>query len=179
MNKALYKFAEFVYPATLTCIHMAWCWLGGWVVLRVLKLRETVHFETGDLVSVVLVSCSYLRQPSAVLQPPPPTRSHVSFFRPAFMRLSPLAGMPWLHGKCAILHRPLCTITALATFNLLLVPNNGTTEQVRRIAPLAAVFTINIILGNVSLLFIPVSFMQTVKSSVPAFTVLLQVFVLV
>ena len=50
--------------------------------------------------------------------------------------------------------------------------------QIKKIAPLAAVFTINIILGNVSLLFIPVSFMQTVKSSVPAFTVLLQVFVM-
>lgn len=42
--------------------------------------------------------------------------------------------------------------------------------------PLALVFFVNIILGNISLRYIPVSFMQTVKSAVPAFTVLLQVF---
>jgi len=42
------------------------------------------------------------------------------------------------------------------------------------IVPLGAVFCLNIILGNVSLRWIPVSFMQTVKSLVPAFTVLLQ-----
>jgi len=42
------------------------------------------------------------------------------------------------------------------------------------IVPLAAIFCINIILGNISLRWIPVSFMQTVKSLVPAFTVALQ-----
>jgi drug/metabolite transporter (DMT)-like permease len=42
--------------------------------------------------------------------------------------------------------------------------------------PLALIFFVNIILGNISLRFIPVSFMQTIKSAVPAFTVLLQVF---
>jgi len=42
------------------------------------------------------------------------------------------------------------------------------------ILPLGAVFCFNIILGNISLRWIPVSFMQTVKSMVPAFTVLLQ-----
>lgn len=36
----------------------------------------------------------------------------------------------------------------------------------------------NIVLGNISLKFVPVSFMQTVKSSVPFFTVLLERFVL-
>jgi drug/metabolite transporter (DMT)-like permease len=44
--------------------------------------------------------------------------------------------------------------------------------------PLALVFFVNIILGNISLRYIPVSFMQTVKSAVPAFTVVLQVFAL-
>lgn len=38
-----------------------------------------------------------------------------------------------------------------------------------------AIFCVNIILGNVSLRYIPVSFMQTIKSLVPAFTVVLQV----
>jgi drug/metabolite transporter (DMT)-like permease len=40
------------------------------------------------------------------------------------------------------------------------------------------VFCINIVLGNISLKFVPVSFMQTVKSSVPFFTVVLERFVL-
>jgi solute carrier family 35 protein E3 len=44
--------------------------------------------------------------------------------------------------------------------------------------PLALIFFVNIILGNISLRYIPVSFMQTVKSAVPAFTVILQVFFL-
>jgi drug/metabolite transporter (DMT)-like permease len=43
-----------------------------------------------------------------------------------------------------------------------------------RICPLAFLFCVNIILGNVSLRYIPVSFMQTIKSSVPACTVLFQ-----
>jgi drug/metabolite transporter (DMT)-like permease len=37
------------------------------------------------------------------------------------------------------------------------------------------IFILNIVLGNFSLHFVPVSFMQTVKSAVPAFTYLFQV----
>lgn len=48
----------------------------------------------------------------------------------------------------------------------------------KTIIPLGIVFCVNIILGNISLRWIPVSFMQTVKSSVPAFTVVLQTFLL-
>jgi len=48
-------------------------------------------------------------------------------------------------------------------------------KLISHVLPLAVVFCVNIILGNVSLRFIPVSFMQTVKSLVPAFTVTLQV----
>merc|ERR1711907_406917 len=47
-------------------------------------------------------------------------------------------------------------------------------QRMNRIAPLACIFVINIVLGNVSLDYVPVSFMQTVKSSVPAFTYVLQ-----
>eukprot|EP00271_Cylindrocystis_brebissonii_P004732 TRINITY_DN16562_c0_g1_i1.p1 TRINITY_DN16562_c0_g1~~TRINITY_DN16562_c0_g1_i1.p1 ORF type:complete len:392 (+),score=54.27 TRINITY_DN16562_c0_g1_i1:233-1408(+) len=46
-----------------------------------------------------------------------------------------------------------------------------------RVFPMACVFCINIVLGNISLSSIPVSFMQTVKSLTPATTVLLQRFV--
>ncbi|CAN1130759.1 GDP-mannose transporter GONST5 [Linum perenne] len=44
----------------------------------------------------------------------------------------------------------------------------------RRIFPMSCVFCINIVLGNVSLRYIPVSFMQTIKSFTPATTVILQ-----
>ncbi|KAL4187825.1 hypothetical protein AMTRI_Chr09g40720 [Amborella trichopoda] len=44
----------------------------------------------------------------------------------------------------------------------------------RRIFPMSFVFCINIVLGNVSLRYIPVSFMQTIKSFTPATTVCLQ-----
>jgi len=43
-----------------------------------------------------------------------------------------------------------------------------------RIFPMSFVFCINIVLGNVSLRYIPVSFMQTIKSFTPATTVVLQ-----
>ncbi|CAM6129951.1 unnamed protein product [Calypogeia fissa] len=43
-----------------------------------------------------------------------------------------------------------------------------------RIFPMSFVFCINIVLGNVSLRYIPVSFMQTIKSLTPATTVVLQ-----
>lgn len=46
-----------------------------------------------------------------------------------------------------------------------------------RIFPMSFVFCINIVLGNVSLRYIPVSFMQTIKSFTPATTVVLQWFV--
>ncbi|KAF2534364.1 hypothetical protein F2Q70_00029072 [Brassica cretica] len=42
------------------------------------------------------------------------------------------------------------------------------------IFPMSFVFCINIVLGNVSLRYIPVSFMQTIKSFTPATTVVLQ-----
>lgn len=47
-------------------------------------------------------------------------------------------------------------------------------DQWTRVLPMAVVFCINIVLGNVSLSSIPVSFMQTIKSFTPATTVILQ-----
>jgi solute carrier family 35 protein E3 len=43
-----------------------------------------------------------------------------------------------------------------------------------RILPMSFIFCLNIVLGNVSLRYIPVSFMQTIKSFTPATTVVLQ-----
>lgn len=40
----------------------------------------------------------------------------------------------------------------------------------RRVFPMSFIFCINIVLGNVSLRYIPVSFMQTIKSFTPATT---------
>ncbi|KAM0904628.1 hypothetical protein ACQ4PT_017891 [Festuca glaucescens] len=47
-------------------------------------------------------------------------------------------------------------------------------DRWRRIFPMSFVFCMNIVLGNVSLRYIPVSFMQTIKSFTPATTVILQ-----
>ncbi|KAH7429169.1 hypothetical protein KP509_09G033800 [Ceratopteris richardii] len=47
-----------------------------------------------------------------------------------------------------------------------------------RIFPMSCIFCLNIVLGNVSLRYIPVSFMQTIKSLTPATTVILQWLVL-
>ncbi|GAA0162440.1 secondary carrier transporter [Lithospermum erythrorhizon] len=47
-------------------------------------------------------------------------------------------------------------------------------DRWRRIFPMSFIFCINIVLGNVSLRYIPVSFMQTIKSFTPATTVVLQ-----
>ncbi|WJX38550.1 UDP-galactose transporter 1 [Trifolium repens] len=47
-------------------------------------------------------------------------------------------------------------------------------DRLKRIFPMSLVFCINIVLGNVSLRYIPVSFMQTIKSFTPATTVVLQ-----
>ncbi|KAK6939873.1 Sugar phosphate transporter domain [Dillenia turbinata] len=47
-------------------------------------------------------------------------------------------------------------------------------DRWRRIFPMSFIFCINIVLGNVSLRYIPVSFMQTIKSFTPATTVILQ-----
>nr|GMD05880.1 UDP-galactose transporter 1 [Ipomoea batatas] len=47
-------------------------------------------------------------------------------------------------------------------------------DRWRRIFPMSFVFCINIVLGNVSLRYIPISFMQTIKSFTPATTVILQ-----
>ncbi|KAL2924841.1 UDP-galactose transporter 1 [Bienertia sinuspersici] len=47
-------------------------------------------------------------------------------------------------------------------------------DRWKRIFPMSVVFCINIVLGNVSLRYIPVSFMQTIKSFTPATTVILQ-----
>jgi solute carrier family 35 protein E3 len=47
-------------------------------------------------------------------------------------------------------------------------------EILTKILPLSIVFCANIVFGNFSIRWIPISFMQTVKSSVPVFTVFLQ-----
>nr|ACJ84445.1 unknown [Medicago truncatula] len=47
-------------------------------------------------------------------------------------------------------------------------------DRWKRIFPMSFVFCINIVLGNVSLRYIPVSFMQTIKPFTPATTVVLQ-----
>ncbi|KAI4983968.1 hypothetical protein ZWY2020_040758 [Hordeum vulgare] len=47
-------------------------------------------------------------------------------------------------------------------------------DRWKRIFPMSFVFCMNIVLGNVSLRYIPVSVMQTIKSFTPATTIILQ-----
>jgi len=74
-------------------------------------------------------------------------------------------------------HMFVCTIFSWAiilVFKLLPFQKQTSRDIIRHVLPLAVVFCVNIVLGNVSLRFIPISFMQTIKSSVPVFTVLIQ-----
>jgi len=76
-----------------------------------------------------------------------------------------------------MMHMLACLfLSAFVIHVLKLVPavEVNSADRFRRIAPFAAVFIVNIVLGNYSLDYVPVSFMQTIKSSVPAFTYLLQ-----
>src|SRR5271156_2795128 len=54
------------------------------------------------------------------------------------------------------------------------MPLKSTKEYVFGAFPLAVVFILNIVFGNLSLLHIHVSFYQVIKASTPFFTVLLQ-----
>eukprot|EP01086_Lenisia_limosa_P011193 TRINITY_DN3658_c0_g2_i5.p1 TRINITY_DN3658_c0_g2~~TRINITY_DN3658_c0_g2_i5.p1 ORF type:complete len:311 (-),score=68.48 TRINITY_DN3658_c0_g2_i5:32-964(-) len=73
------------------------------------------------------------------------------------------------------IHMLVCTVGTWIIIDILkifprqAVPNKSTT-----VWPLGALFCFNIVLGNISLRWIAVSFMQTIKSSVPAFTCLMQ-----
>jgi solute carrier family 35 protein E3 len=78
------------------------------------------------------------------------------------------------------IHMIVCFIgsfIALRTMSLPQFPFKKISNEVYlwKVLPLSILFCLNIILGNISLRFVPVSFMQTVKSSVPAFSVALQV----
>ncbi|KAE9595912.1 hypothetical protein Lal_00030908 [Lupinus albus] len=94
VNKWIFQKLEFKFPLTVSCIHFICSSIGGYVVIKVLKLKPLIHVDPEDR---------------------------------------------W-----------------------------------RRIFPMSFVFCINIVLGNVSLRYIPVSFMQTIKSFTPATTVVLQ-----
>jgi len=75
-------------------------------------------------------------------------------------------------------HMITCSIgsfVALRIFHTIPLIHLSWDEITYKVFPLSVLFCSNIVLGNVSLRWVPVSFMQTVKSSVPAFTVFLQV----
>eukprot|EP01111_Echinosteliopsis_oligospora_P004415 TRINITY_DN1710_c0_g1_i1.p1 TRINITY_DN1710_c0_g1~~TRINITY_DN1710_c0_g1_i1.p1 ORF type:complete len:357 (+),score=57.94 TRINITY_DN1710_c0_g1_i1:264-1334(+) len=79
------------------------------------------------------------------------------------------------------IHMFICSIGSILVLRIFkIVPfvNVPRHNVISHLVPLAAIFCVNIILGNVSLRWIPVSFMQTIKSLVPFFTVLIQGLVL-
>ncbi|XP_004500551.1 UDP-galactose transporter 1-like [Cicer arietinum] len=94
VNKWIFQKLDFKFPLSVSCVHFICSAIGGYVVIKVLKLK------------------------------------------------------------------PLITVNP--------------EDHLKRIFPMSFVFCINIVLGNVSLRYIPVSFMQTIKSFTPATTVVLQ-----
>eukprot|EP01111_Echinosteliopsis_oligospora_P010072 TRINITY_DN3071_c0_g1_i2.p1 TRINITY_DN3071_c0_g1~~TRINITY_DN3071_c0_g1_i2.p1 ORF type:complete len:408 (+),score=97.90 TRINITY_DN3071_c0_g1_i2:172-1395(+) len=78
-------------------------------------------------------------------------------------------------------HMLSCFVMAFGIIKVLgLVPQKTLSrdEIITKILPLSFVFCANIVFGNFSIRFIPISFMQTVKSSVPVFTVILNYLIL-
>eukprot|EP00898_Chlorokybus_atmophyticus_P005310 jgi/Chlat1/5780/Chrsp387S05506 len=67
-----------------------------------------------------------------------------------------------------------CAYLVLRTFQLKPLTEVMPGDRLRKILPMASVFCANIVMGNLALRHIPVSFMQTVKSFTPAATVMLQ-----
>eukprot|EP01132_Coremiostelium_polycephalum_P000443 gene443-561_t len=69
----------------------------------------------------------------------------------------------------------LGSLVALKGFQITPIIPISWSEQYYKIFLVSILFCSNIVLGNVSIRWVPVSFMQTIKSSVPLFTVVLQV----
>ncbi|XP_054798429.1 UDP-galactose transporter 1 [Prosopis cineraria] len=94
VNKWIFQKLDFKFPLSVSCVHFICSAIGGYIIIKVLKLKPLITVDPEDR---------------------------------------------W-----------------------------------KRIFPMSFVFCINIVLGNVSLRYIPVSFMQTIKSFTPATTVVLQ-----
>jgi drug/metabolite transporter (DMT)-like permease len=69
----------------------------------------------------------------------------------------------------------VCGYLSLHVFRFVPTTVVSREAQMTRVLPMAMVFIVNIVLGNISLSYVPISFMQTIKSSVPAFTYFFQV----
>eukprot|EP00698_Gefionella_okellyi_P022702 TRINITY_DN7558_c0_g1_i4.p1 TRINITY_DN7558_c0_g1~~TRINITY_DN7558_c0_g1_i4.p1 ORF type:complete len:337 (+),score=48.75 TRINITY_DN7558_c0_g1_i4:56-1066(+) len=103
-----------------------------------------------------------------------------------FFNLLTVVGNRWLFQDyhfsypltLTAIHMMCCFVGAfflLKVFNLQPFKEVSREQYMRRILPLAVLYCVNISFGNLSLNLIPVSLMQTVKSSVPAFNVIGQV----
>jgi solute carrier family 35, member E3 len=74
-----------------------------------------------------------------------------------------------------MVHMFCCSVFAFVTLRAGLIPLAKMPESShRRYAAVSLLFVVNILLGTWSLQYIPVSFMQAIKSAVPAVTVLMQ-----
>uniref|UniRef100_A0A7S1YIC0 Sugar phosphate transporter domain-containing protein n=1 Tax=Sexangularia sp. CB-2014 TaxID=1486929 RepID=A0A7S1YIC0_9EUKA len=69
----------------------------------------------------------------------------------------------------------ICGYLSLHVFRVVPTTIVSKEAQLSRVFPMATIFIVNIVLGNISLSYVPISFMQTIKSSVPAFTYFFQV----
>mmetsp|Transcript_10480 Transcript_10480/g.17132 ORF Transcript_10480/g.17132 Transcript_10480/m.17132 type:complete len:350 (-) Transcript_10480:446-1495(-) len=67
------------------------------------------------------------------------------------------------------------SILVLRVFKQIPIIPVSSQDVTRKLLPFAVLFCANIVLGNISLRWVPVSFMQTIKAAVPACTTALQV----
>mmetsp|Transcript_18102 Transcript_18102/g.29739 ORF Transcript_18102/g.29739 Transcript_18102/m.29739 type:complete len:349 (+) Transcript_18102:267-1313(+) len=77
-----------------------------------------------------------------------------------------------------IVHFVTCWIGAVVVLRVLrIIPliQVSTQDVSRKLLPFSILFCTNIVLGNISLRWVPVSFMQTIKAAVPACTIALQI----
>ena len=78
------------------------------------------------------------------------------------------------------LHMVACTLLSYLCSVLKLVPRQYITssQQFAKIATLAVVFALSVVLGNISLRFIPVSFNQAIGATTPVFTAIFSALIL-
>jgi drug/metabolite transporter (DMT)-like permease len=104
-----------------------------------------------------------------------------------FASVSTVVSNKWLYQHLhfnypfalTVVHMLVCWVGSYILLNLnlpgLSLPSYDMSFIFQRFAPLSLLFCVNIVLGNISLQYIPISFNQTIKAAVPAFTVIVQI----
>jgi solute carrier family 35 protein E3 len=125
LNKHIFQNLGWMFPVSLTIVHMVTCLIGSLLVLKV-------------------------------------------------FRFTPFVNLTWQEWVKGVLPLRYAVNVEVVFSDLFQRENRNLTHIMVNLYVNSFVFCFNIVLGNVSLRYVPVSFMQTVKSSVPFFTVMLE-----